>query len=173
MLPSVDNGGVVNRMCKKLEEEFNNILPPVKEGNFDKSILMTNKKVKNSICDELRELYKQYKSDIQSFMKSNKNSSKEDIQSNRSVFVSNFIEKAELICDGDYEILTNSLVEMLYTNPVSKQFVWDICGNYIIDLLLKNNNYYISYPIEDVNGNIEWNGNRYSLYKDNIGGVIC
>ena len=69
MLPSVDNGGVVNRMCKKLEEEFNNILSPMKEGNFNKSILMTDKKVKNSICDELRELYKQYKSDIQSFMK--------------------------------------------------------------------------------------------------------
>ena len=62
---------------------------------------------------------------------------------------------------------------MLYTNPVSKQFVWDICGNYITDLLLKNNDYYINYPVEDINGNIEWNGNAYSLYKDKIGGIKC
>ena len=172
LLPSLNNGGVVSKICNRLEDKLNNILPPVSDSDFNKYILTTNKKISKDILGKLKEVYSEYKREVQSHMKNKKKLSKDEIQSNRSVFISNFTEQVEEICNKDYEIITNGLVELLYTNPVSKQFVWDICGDYIVDMLLKNNDYNINYPIEDVNGNIEWNGIRYSMTKEKLGGDI-
>ena len=49
-----------------------------------------------------------------------------------------------------------------------KDFVWDICGDYIVQKLLNDNNNTINYPVLNKNGNIEWEGNNYLLIERKI-----
>jgi hypothetical protein len=46
--------------------------------------------------------------------------------------------------------------------------VWDICGDIIIGNLLKKNNYTIQYPIVDDCGDIEFGGERFSLFTTKV-----
>jgi hypothetical protein len=59
--------------------------------------------------------------------------------------------------------LCNALVKLLYDKTNSKQFLWDICGDYIINKLLNENNNIINFPVEDINGDILWDGEKYSI----------
>ena len=63
--------------------------------------------------------------------------------------------------------MTNCLVSMLYNNPVSKQFVWDLCGNYMLNKLSKDNENKINIPVESEYG-IEWQGVKYSIIKEEL-----
>lgn len=49
-----------------------------------------------------------------------------------------------------------------YLNNKSKSFAWEICGDVIIENLLKRNKYQINYLISDDNGEIEYQGKRFS-----------
>ena len=177
LMPISDNNSTMNRICHKLEKEFDNILPNLKNSEFDKSILMTDKKVPKKIKEGLNEIYKEYCDGIKSYMSTNhinnkKNENSDDYTDNYNSFKSSYIEKVELLCNGDYELICNGLVDLLYTNPVNKQFVWDICGEYLVDLLLKRNNDTISFPIKSEYGDIEWNGEKYKLINRKVENII-
>ena len=81
--------------------------------------------------------------------------------------IKNLLPKQEIFLCGNYELMTNCLVSMLYNNPVSKQFVWDLCGNYMLDKLSKDNENKINIPVESEEG-IEWQGVRYSIIKEEL-----
>lgn len=59
--------------------------------------------------------------------------------------------------------MCNVLVDLLYDNVNSKQFVWDMCGDYIVDKLLKDNDRMINYPKLDNTGDIDWLGDKYKI----------
>jgi hypothetical protein len=55
---------------------------------------------------------------------------------------------------------------MCYKTNASKQFVWDMCGDVIIETLLMKRDNTIAYPVADEFGDIVFNGNKYSMkYK--------
>jgi hypothetical protein len=70
------------------------------------------------------------------------------------------------------EILANIVVDLCYTSSKNKTFAWDVAGEQIFNNVLKNNGYVIKYPVKDENGDIEFNGNKYSLYTQQIGGDL-
>lgn len=166
-MPVSRNNSTMNRLCWKLEEEFDNILKAIKETEFDKSILTTDRKVSNSIKNKLEEIYNEYKADVSEKIKSSTKVDKDEISGIRENFLNLYRDRIESITN-DYEIITNGLVEILYDKPISKQFVWDMCGEYIISKLLKENDNCVNIPIKSDNGNIEWNGERYILTKEKV-----
>ena len=54
----------------------------------------------------------------------------------------------------------------------NKTFAWDVAGEQIFNNVLKNSGYTIQYPIKDEYGDIEFNGKRFSLYTQQIGGDL-
>ena len=82
-------------------------------------------------------------------------------------FEEKYKEKIFAICNNE-EDLANILVSELYDTSNSKHFVWAMCGEYLVNKLLNDNDYKIKYPIEDENGDIEWNGTRYSITEERI-----
>ena len=168
LMPVSNNGSTINRICNRLEEEFDGLQTHVRKSEFDKSILMTDKKINKKIKDKLEELYKKYKENVYQFMSTSTKLSKEEKKSSRSVFVDSFIEEANEICSNEEE-LCNTLVDMLYDSPNSKQFVWDVCGDYIVEKLLNDNNGCINYPVLDDDGDIDWNGSKYSMINVKVG----
>jgi hypothetical protein len=164
--PVSNNDSIVNRIAHKLEDKLDKLPMSIRKSSFDKNILITDKHVKKNIEENLSDLYKKYNADIRNTMKSNVNKIKdsvEEIKNNRELYMKSFIEKANEICKNDSEILCNALVKLLYDKTNSKQFLWDICGDYIINKLLDENNNTISFPVKDINGDILWDGEKYKM----------
>ena len=162
--PITDNDSIMNRICHRLEDKFEDLSYHVKNGeDFDKSILMTKKSIKRSLVKDVLAVYEEYKAEIYNNMK-NKVSSEEYSQ---EMLIRKYEEKIFNICNN-VEDLANILISELYDTANNKQFIWAIVGDYLVEKLLKDNNYEIQYPVEDKNGSIEWNGTKYSIIKEGV-----
>jgi hypothetical protein len=72
--------------------------------------------------------------------------------------------ECESVCSNEYE-LCDILLDMCYQDNRSKQFVWDICGETIIENLLEHNNHKIKYVTKDENGDIDYAGNKFKIVE--------
>jgi hypothetical protein len=164
--------GTMNRICWKIEDEFKttDVLPNVE---FDYSILKSGAEYTQEEYETIKQLYEEYNKNMQLFLKGVKNndSSKEDRDDFASQIVENFSDACSMVCP-DIEVLTNILVDVCYTSNKNKSFAWDIAGEQIFNNILKNNGFTIQYPIKDDVGDIEFCGNRFSLYTQQIGGDL-
>ena len=155
--PVSDNDSTMNKICHALEDKLDNLSFHVRDNEFDKHILMTKKTIKKSLVPEIMEIYNEYKNELYVYMKDNKN---EDRNVRQKLFEDKYREKIYAVCNNE-EDLANILVNELYDTSNSKQFIWAMVGEYLVDKLLKDNDYTIKYPVKDDNGEIEWNGTRY------------
>ena len=162
--PVSDNDSTMNKICHALEDKLDNLSFHVRDNEFDKHILMTKKSIKKTLVPEIMEIYNEYKNELYVYMKDNKN---EDRNVRQKLFEDKYREKIYAVCNNE-EDLANILVNELYDTSNSKQFIWAMVGEYLVDKLLKDNNYTIKYPVRDDNGEIEWNGTRYSIIEERI-----
>ena len=156
----------MNRICWALEKAFDGILPALKDNGFDKSILLTDKKVQKSLLEQLEQLYKDYITELRNInAMGNTSLSKQEKALKKERLIEINREKITELTLGDKEKGCNGLIQILYDKPISKQFCWEMYGDYIVKKLLNDNNNEINVPIKDKNGEIEWNGEKYSLEK--------
>ena len=160
---------VMNQICWKIENIFDNYKVTETLNNFDYKILMTDKKYSKGRYDAIKKLYIVYNNKIkeQSQLYNTNKVNKEEKKIFRQVFIEQFKCRAYELCN-DAEELCNIVVELCYKNNNSKQFAWDICGDIIINNLLKNNNYKISYPVLDKNGDIEFGGEKFTMITKEV-----
>ena len=160
---------VMNIICWKIEEEFDNYNLNNSNNNFDYSILMTDTKYSKGRYDAINKLYHDYIEKTQQYSQNikNKRVDKEESKIHRVIMKDNFKKKAYELCSNTEE-LCNIVVSICYKNNNSKQFAWDICGDEIINNLLKNSNYKVSYPIINIDGDIEFGGNKFSMITEDI-----
>ena len=171
-MPVSRAAGTINRICWRIEEEFKttDVLPNVE---FDYSILKSDIKYTQDEYDSIKQLYDEYNKNMQIFLRSIKknDSLKEERDSFVSQLTKEFSESCSIICPN-IEAMTNILIDICYTSNKNKSFAWDIAGEQIFNNVLKNNNYKIQYPIKDIDGDIEFCGNKFSLYTQKIGGDL-
>ena len=169
-LPISRAPGTMNRICWRIEDEFEtmDVLPNVE---FDVSILKSDVAYAQDEFDAIQQLYEEYNNNMQLFLKGIKKN--ESMKEERDAFVlqltDEFSKACSTVCPND-EVLANILVDVCYTSNKNKSFAWDIAGEQIFCNVLKNNGYVIQYPVKDENGDIEFCGNRFSLYTQQIGG---
>jgi hypothetical protein len=110
---------------------------------------------------------------MQLFLKGEKNndSDKEDRTVFAAQLISAFSDACFAVCPN-IEVLTNIVVDICYSSQKSKSFAWDVVGEQIFKNVLQKNNNVIKYPIKDDNGDIEFCGNKFSLYEQKIGGDL-
>lgn len=164
--------GTMNRICWRIEDEFKtmDVLPNVE---FDYSILKSDAKYTQEEYNSIQQLYDEHNKNMQLFLKGVKknDSSKEE----RDIFVSQLTEQFSDACSvvcPNIEVLANILVDICYTSNKNKSFAWDIVGEQIFNNVLKRNGGIIRYPIKDSDGDIEFCGNKFSLYTHKIGGDL-
>ena len=110
---------------------------------------------------------------MQIFLKGVKknDSLKEERDSFVSQLTEEFSESCSIICPN-IEAMTNILIDICYTSNKNKSFAWDVCGNEIFKNVLVNSNNKIQFPIKDENGDIEFCGNKFSLFTKRMDGDI-
>lgn len=163
-MPVLMNPSTMNRICWKIEKEFENIKMELESNYFDISLLKSDVTYSQKIFNEINKLYKEYLFEIKRYMQTyhdNRNF-KEEMQIKRIEFKDKFKQKAYEICSNSKE-LCNIVIDICYNSDNSKQFAWDICGDIIIENLLEKNNYIVQYPVQSDNGNIEYAGEKFDL----------
>lgn len=167
---------VMNRICGFIENELDGMPQPHKE-KFDPSMIKSGVGYTRIVYQDIEKLYKQYKTQI-SEMTKRKNSEYYVFQDDENdegyqdidQINANFAEKCEELCPNRYE-LCDILIDLCYKGRANKDIVWAICGETIIENLLKNNNYNLYYP-EKVASEEEFEccGSKFVMKKLKIGG---
>lgn len=164
--------GTMNRICWKIENEFKttDVLPDVE---FDSSVLKSNVEYTEDEYNSVKQLYDEYNKNMQLFLKQRKQNEFGDDEVGFDVthLKDIFIDECAKVCPNT-EVLANIVIDLCYTSSKNKTFAWDVAGEQIFNNVLKNNGYLIKYPIKDENGNIGFNGNKFSLYTQQIGGDL-
>ncbi len=165
---------VVNKICKKFEEEFDNYLSSYTKNvaGFDYTILKSNETYCVNLYKSIERIYLDYTDKVQKFQQIVKREriKDEDANEERKSFVTVFREECTRTCPNERK-LANILLDLCYSTNRSKQFAWDICGNVFINNLLEKNNYMINYPEEYEDGDIEYNGNKFKMKSKQLGGI--
>lgn len=63
----------------------------------------------------------------------------------------------------DPEKACDILLDLCYTNGKSKQFVWDMFGDILVQRLLERNYHQISYPVRAESGDFEYDGDSFVI----------
>lgn len=163
-IPVNDNGCTMNRLCHMVENEFKGFTSKLKSDNkFDYTILKSGNDYDYGRYLEIFDVYHRYVARMKS-ISANKNSYNisrdafnEDLRLNSEMFK----EKCDAICSNSVE-LCDILLDICYSTSKSKSFVWEMCGDQIIKNLLAKNDYQIKYIVKDNDGDIEFNGYKFS-----------
>ena len=166
-LPVDCSPGVINRICWKIEDEFKtlNVLP---DANFDYHILTSNVIYTKNEFEAVEKLYKEYMHIIRDIKKNyaqrNDNTADDDMMADLFLAKEAWKEKCLSVCSNE-QVLTNILLEICYNSSNSKMMVWDMCGEQIVANLLEKNGRKFSFPTKDAHGEIEFDGERFSIME--------
>lgn len=156
---------VMNKICKRFEEEFDNyFLKNIPEEEFDYGIMKSNQDYTPTQYNSISKLYQQYTKRLQEYMQFSKKERIDEDESatTRSLMVRDFKIECQRACSNSAQ-LCDIILDLCYCRSGSKQFCWDICSEEIISNLLKNNDNKIYFPVQDENGDIEFSGKRFSF----------
>ena len=166
LMPVGINPCVVNRISWIFQNEFNGYLKRINSASsFDYNILKSDTEYSQKNYNEIKRLFKEYLARVDEFRKKSAVERIDDAQSERRNLVEIFKKECELICTNEDE-LCNIVLDICYKSESSKQFAWDICGNIFIKNLLKRNNYSLSYP--EINNDGEFNYMGYWFTMVNV-----
>ena len=169
-LPVSRAPGTMNRICWKIEDAFLST-DVMSDAVFDKNILKSDAEYTQEEYKQIQCLYDEYNKGMQLFLKKqNQNDLGDDEVGFDIIHLKDvFVDECNKVCPNS-EVLANIVVDLCYTSNKNKTFAWDVAGEQIFNNVLRKNGYRIKYPIKDENGDIEFDGKRFSLYTQQIGG---
>lgn len=168
------NPCVVNKICWIFENAFDGYLSKkYKQPKFDYSILKCNVEYSKKNYNDIFMLYQDYQRRLDAFQKRRRSEKIDTFEcwSQRKIFVDRFKRECETICSNESE-LCDIVLDICYKAEKTKQFAWDICGNVILDNLLRNKNGVIHFPklANEDEGEFEYCGEHFVMCEKLIGG---
>ncbi len=167
-MPVGNHPCIINRICRLFEENFEGYLKRKNAvSNFDYSILKSGIPYSKSDYKKIEKIKSEYDDAVQYYqrMARTERLDKDEVNVNRSVLVHKFKSACDVICPNARE-LCDILIDLCYKTAKSKQFVWDICGETIIENLLEKNHFTINYPVwTESNGEFEFAGEPFIMSK--------
>ena len=161
----------INRICWKIENEFK--ADNMKEiESFDYNLLKAEGvNYLEQEYSSISKIYKEYVSDrrkLDSIVHSQKTDDF-DRNSMHNLIITHFRTQCSIVCPDRIK-LCNILLDLCYRDSNnSKRFVWEMCGDVIIENLLESHNNVVNYPVQDLKGDFEYNGYRFSMKRFDLG----
>ena len=175
-LPQSTGNHLVNRIAKLFEEHYDGASKRYKNdvGKFDCNIMKSGCGVKldSRSRRKIKTLHEVYNNTIQYLQTQINYSDSFSSQHSSSgellnVIRSRFFEQCIEICPS-IEILTDNMIDLLYGSNKSRMFIWDMCGEQIVENLLKRHDYDIQFPIRSSFGEFEYLGKQYEMITVNV-----
>lgn len=171
-LPLDRSKSTMNKICWAIEDEFDGI-DLFKDVHFDYSILKTGVEYDKKTYNLIKHICKTYKSSLQLANKHMAAAPDCSGDSNEwesvDIILQNLVENLHNHCPNDEE-LCEILIELCYSDGISKQILWKACENTIIQRLLKTHDYKMRYPKKNDNGDFWCQGVRYSMEEILVNG---
>lgn len=164
-MPVSVSDSVMNKICRRFEQRFDSVSArQAKNEQFDYGIMKAPYVYSQKQYVEIERLYKEYSHRLQKYTAMAKYDRTERQVMNQTIDALHMELRKECdsICPNSYE-LCNIALDLCYTRSTTKRFAWTLCGSEIIRNLLERNCGLISYPKEDPNGEVSFNGKRFSV----------
>lgn len=164
---------VMNKICRRFEEEFDGYLSRHKFGeSFDYTIMKSGTEYSNNQYNMIKKLYEEYNKRLKSYLAyaGRERVDEYDTFSKMSEMRDEFMRECSCIC-ANSEVLCDIVLDICYTRSATKRFAWEICGEQIIQNLLSKNEYRVSFPAIDAEGDITYKGQRFSIKEITIGEI--
>lgn len=163
----------INKICWKIEDVF-------KKDNLSSTDSFDYTVLKSGLFEYDKQKYKLLKEVYKNYIKERRDFDKiihaqkmdsYDVNHMKHLILSEFIRSTSYICPNKKE-LCDILLDICYENSLaSKRFVWDLCGDVIIDNLLEKNQFNIFVPIENEFGEFEFCGKKFNMEKINLNDI--
>lgn len=161
---------VMNKICWTVEKEFENIIFKINENNnFDYSIMRSDTAYTSNEYYSIKQIYEDYLKNIQEMLIRNKKDKQDKYSCTDKLLVmeQEFKRRCDEVCPNE-KVQCNIILDLCYKKKNTKSFVWNICDNAIINNLLENANYTVSFPEKDDSGNLDYCGQTYKINVVNI-----
>lgn len=169
-MPVGTNGCVMNRICRRFEDEFDGKVAKSPGGaKFDYSILKSGAVFTKAQFDAVQHLYDDFNRRVRDyivFAKRERVDDDEAAERSRLMY-----EEFRAACDAECpnpEVLCDIVLDICYSKNSTKRFAWTMCGKEIIDNLLRKNGFKIRFPVKDENGDIEYGGEKFSMQEKKL-----
>lgn len=162
---------VMNKICKRFEEEFDGYIGKYSiDQQYDYTILRCNAEYTPRQFSSIKKLYEDYTKRLVSYSVFADYERVDNFESYSTLSMMNdeFQKECSKICPNR-EALCNIVLDICYNKNSTKRFAWNMCGTDIIHNLLLKNNYRISFPTININGDFEYCGNKYIVETTTIG----
>lgn len=155
---------VMNRICKRIEREFDGAIRRMNsESEFDYTIMKSGSEYTYQQKLAVQKIYDEYMSisKLNAIAGSCTHSSGIDAANSWQVLRHSMYTDMAAVC-SNADALCNVLLDVCYKRNSSKKIAWSLAGHQIIENLLNNNGRVVSAPVLDPDGNIEYCGNRFT-----------
>lgn len=166
-MPVGNNDCVMNRICRRFEREFDGYLGRHNaDTEFDYTIMKSDAEYSRSQFNAISKLYESYNKRLRNYavFASYERVDEYDTFSRMLEMRNEFIQECTKECPDRFA-LCNIVLDICYQKSSTKRFAWEMCGDEIIQNLLNRNGGIISYPTLDVDGDITFGGNRFTVMK--------
>ena len=161
---------VMNKICWRFEKEFDNYMKNYNPGGeFDYSIMKSGVHYTPYQRNAVKKLFEKYTQRIKDYMSriQVERVSYEDKLETRKLLVQDFKKDAYIICSNRYQ-LCDIILDLTYSKEGSKQFAWDIVPDVIVENLGNNSGGFIYIPERDENGDVCFNGDKFTFVQHKL-----
>ena len=164
-MPVGTNDCVMNRICRRFEEVFDGYISrKATDEPFDYTIMKSGQPYSTRQYNAILRLYEDYTSRLNGYAAYASRERLDEDESARALQVMN--EEFERACAEacpDRETLCDIILDVCYSRSATRRFAWSMCGREIIQNLLKRNDWMISVPVKNDDGDVEFGGERYRV----------
>ena len=170
MMPVGVSDCVMNRICRRIEKEFDGYVRRQSASNsFDYRIMMSGAEYTPRQYTAVRQLYEDYTKKIAGYtiFANYERVDECDAYAMITDMDREFRRECAIACP-DERALCNIVLDLCYRKKTTKRFAWNMCGETIIQNLLDANDQTIRFPTEDENGEIQYGGERFTVQTKRI-----
>lgn len=171
-VPTNMNPSIMNRIAWLIEERFQDFkkydLQP-----FDKDKFKTTKEYAKVDYNRVKRVKKKYDETIQEAIKSMYSGHKEsgtsyEVEQDKKTILEHFKQLIYEACPN-MEDLCNIMIDLYYDeNQKSKGFVWEVCGEQMIENLLNYHGRKVKFPTQEENGELSYKGLCFTVKEMEI-----
>ena len=161
-VPVQRSNGIINRICRMCEEYFADKKHIDNDTKFDPDILKVGVDYSRRTKDLILALYHEYMEQLQMIIATSINDEEFTLQ--KCMLRQDFLQKCLLIAPSEYE-LCDVVVDICYGKEKSKQFAWDMCGDIIVDNIVRRNSGVVTWFKQTTRGDITYGGKQFQLER--------
>lgn len=161
---------VMNKICRRFEDAFDGYIGKHNSATkFDYRIMRSSSEYTSRQFNAIKRLYEDYNRRLSSYAIFADCERVDEYDSCATLTMMNdeFRRECSLICPNE-SVLCNIILDVCYTRSSTKRFAWSMCGSEIVRNLLARSDGWISYPVLNPDGDIEYCGNRFAVEKMRI-----